>query len=98
MNIYVFDENDKYFMEPRVPFAAPGTVNLRIKVAVSKADMVRVFLYPDGGEAAVTEMRFDRVEGSYDIFKCELQIEKPGLYWCHFLINTTPFFRTENCP
>ena len=87
--MYIFDENDEFFRTPGGAFETPELLRLSIKLLRGKADGVRVFLYPDGGAALETEMSFAYVSGSYDIYRCELKIETPGLYWYSFLINAS---------
>jgi len=84
--LYIFDENDEYFRSPGGAFAAPGTLVLRIKTRRGESAHASVCLYPDGGGATETIMDLAGVTGVYDIYKCELKIESPGLYWYHFTI------------
>ena len=84
--MYIFDENDEFFRTPGGAFETPGVLRLRIKLLRGKAVGVRIRLYPDGGAALETDMSFDFVSGSYDIYVCGLTIETPGLYWYSFLI------------
>ena len=85
---YIFDESNEYFRSPGGAFAAPGTLALRIKTRRGEASRARVCMYPDGGGAAETIMDYAGVMGVYDIYRCELKIESPGLYWYHFIIDT----------
>ena len=64
-------------------------LNLSIKLLRGKADGVRLCLYPDGGSASETVMDFACVSGAYDVYKCELRFDIPGLYWYCFLIHAS---------
>ena len=89
MTLYFFDENHEYFRSPGVPVPAPAALCLRIKVQCGKAAKVRVCMWPDNGEAVQTAMDFVGLDGYYEIYECRLEIEKAGLYWYLFKINTT---------
>ena len=89
MSRYIFDENDEFFRLPSGAVKAPGTLTLSIKLWRGDASNPRIFLYPDGGEAREKIMAFDHVTGAYDVYKCTLQIDTPGLYWYHFSIEST---------
>jgi len=88
MTIYFFDEHDEYFRYPGGALKTPGTLNLRIKLLRGAASRVRIRLYPDGGESTEMPMDFDHVAGAYDVYKYDLKIESPGLYWYCFLIDS----------
>ena len=87
MTTYIFDESDGFFRSPDGALEAPGTLILRIKLRRGDASSPRVCLCPDGGEVTETAMEFDCVAGTYDVYRCKLDFELPGLYWYHFLIN-----------
>ena len=89
MTMYIFDENDEYYKFPGGALKTPGTLTLHIKLRRGYTTNPRVFLYPDGGDARETVMAFDHVTGSFDLYKCELQLDTPGLYWYSFLIDST---------
>ena len=89
MSKYIFDENDEFFRLPSGAMKAPGTMELSIKLRRGDTADPIVYLYPDGGEASEIVMDFDHVTGSYDLYKCKLQIDEPGLYWYHFSISST---------
>ena len=89
MTMYIFDENDEYYRHPDGALEAPGTLTLNIKLRRGETSNPRVCLCPDGGGVSETAMVFDRVAGSYDVYKLELRIETPGLYWYHFLIDSS---------
>ena len=89
MTMYIFDENDEFFRSPSGAVKVPGVLTLSILLKRGDASGPRVFLYPDGGEARETVMDFDRVAGSFDVYKAQLYIPAPGLYWYSFAINST---------
>jgi len=87
--LYIFDEDNVYFRNPGGAIPTPGVLVLQIKLLRGAATGVKVLLYPDGGAADETDMEFSCVSGSYDVYKCELQIVTPDLYWYSFQIITT---------
>jgi len=86
--MYIFDEYDSYFRSPSGAIKAPGTVTLQIKLRRGDATNPRVCLYPDGDIANEVNMIFMHVEGAYDVYKLDMHIDRTGLYWYHFLIDT----------
>ena len=88
MTMYIFDENDGFFRFPVGALKTPGSLSLSIKLRRGYAVNPRVFLYPDGGGARETVMDFDHVTGAYDVYKCDLHIDTPGLYWYSFRIGS----------
>jgi len=88
MTMYFFDEADEYFRYPGGALEAPCTLFLRIKLRRGDAVFPRVSIYPDGGEALEAAMDYDCATGAYDVYKCELNIDRPGLYWYHFVIDS----------
>ena len=84
--MYIFDENDDYHMYPGGAFETPCALCLRLKLLRGAAFGAQVHLYPDGGAASETDMYFECVSGSYDVYRCDLMFETPGLYWYSFLI------------
>jgi len=88
MTMYIFDENDDFFKSPVGALETPGRLTLKIKLRRGHAMNPRAFLYPDGGDARETAMDFDHVTGAYDVYKCELQLDTPGLYWYRFLVDS----------
>jgi len=89
MNLYFFDENDEYFRSPGSALETPGVMSLKIKMLRGKTAQVMVRLYPDGGDGDETIMDYHGASGSYDVFRCDLHIETPGLYWYFFRILET---------
>ena len=87
--MYIFDESDIYFRSPEGAIKIPGTLTLQIKLRSGEVLNPRVCLYPDGGEVKETAMEYVHVIGGYDIYKIDLHFENAGLYWYHFLIDTT---------
>jgi len=88
MTMYIFDENDEFHRSPSGALKAPGTLTLNIKLKRGDAYDPKAILYPDGGQARETVMEFDYVTGGYDVYKCSLSIDKPGLYWYRFVIKS----------
>ena len=88
MTMYIFDETDGFFRFPVGALKTPGSLRLNIKLRRGCAANPRAFLYPDGGDARETVMDFDHVTGAYDVYKCTLHIDTPGLYWYSFLIDS----------
>ena len=86
MVMYIFDESDEFFRSPRGAVAAPGALTLSIKVRRGLSAHARVCLYRDGGEVRETIMDFSGMTGAYDVYRCELYIDTPGLYWYHFQV------------
>jgi len=86
--MYLFDETDEYYRCPGGALETPGTLSLNIKLRRGETLSARVSLYPDGGEAFDTDMAFAGAQGVYDVYKCELNIKTPGLYWYYFLIES----------
>ena len=89
MTMYIFDENDEFYRKPFGALEAPGTITVYIKLRRGDARNPRVCLNPDGGGTQELAMDFDRVAGAYDLYKCEMRLEAPGLYWYHFLIDSS---------
>ena len=87
--MYVFDENDEFFRYPGEAIQVPGTLTLSIKLRRGETENPRVFFYPDGGEKREIAMVYERVAGAYDLYKLTLQFDKPGLFWYHFLVDST---------
>ena len=88
MTIYIFDESDVFFRSPDGALEAPGSLTLRLKLRRGDAASPRVCLKPDEGSAVESPMDFDCVIGAYDVYKCELKFDTPGLYWYFFIIDT----------
>jgi len=86
--MYIFDENDEYFRNPRGAVEAPGSLTLQIKLRRGEAHYPRVCLYPDGGEISESVMDYSHATGDYDIYKSELSFDTPGLFWYHFLVDS----------
>jgi glycosidase len=88
--MYIFDEKDEFFRYPDGSIKAPGTLTVSIKLQRGYATNPRVYLYHDGMEAEAREtvMSFDHITGAYDVYKSNLQIDAPGLYWYRFLIDS----------
>ena len=87
--MYIFDESDVYFRNPGGAIEAPGTLTLQIKLRRGETVNPRVCLYPDGGEIRETLMLYDHAVGVFDVYKLELRFENAGLYWYHFLVDST---------
>ena len=87
--MYIFDENDEYFRRPSGGLETPGTVELKIKLMRGAVKNVLVYLSPDGEPAHDVPMEFVYMTGSYEVYRCTLSLESPGLYWYSFLINKT---------
>jgi len=87
--MYIFDENDVFYRCPGEALAVPGTLDLAIKLKRGEAVNPRVFLRPDGGENTELAMEYDRAAGTYDVYRLTLRFDKAGLYWYHFLIEST---------
>ena len=89
MTMYIFDENDEFYRSPFGALEAPGTVTVYIKLRRGDTFNPRIRLSPDGGATQELAMEFDRVAGAYDLYKCEMSFEDPGLYWYSFLIDSS---------
>ncbi|MDR2568885.1 MAG: glycoside hydrolase family 13 protein [Oscillospiraceae bacterium] len=87
--MYIFDESDVYYRSPSGAVDASGTLTLHIKLRRGETINPRVCLYPDGGETREVAMEYCHVTGVYDVYKLDLNFYKAGLYWYHFLIDTT---------
>jgi len=87
--MYIFDEYDSYFRNPCQAIKVPGTVTLHIKLRRGDAVNPRVCLYPDGGVANEMKMSYENAQGAYDVYKLDLYFDNAGLYWFHFLIDTS---------
>ena len=87
--MYIFDEDDEYFRDPGGAFETPGSLKLCIKLLRGATNGARVRIYPDGCAPRDIEMDFAYVTGSFDVFKCRIAFETPGLYWYCFLINAS---------
>ena len=66
-----------------------GTLTLQIKLRRGETRNPRVCLYPDGGDIQEKAMDYDHANGIYDVYKAELQFNDKGLFWYHFLVDTT---------
>jgi len=86
---YIFDESDEFFRFPNTALSAPGKLELRIKLRRNSAINPKVFIYPDGGEWHETHMDFEEVHGQYDIYKAVIELKDKGLYWYHFLVQSS---------
>ena len=89
MTMYLYDESDEFYRCPSGALKAPGTMNLSIKLQRGKAHSPRVILYPDDGGEIETVMGFDHVTGAFDVYSAQLMIEKPGLYWYNFQVDSS---------
>jgi len=87
--MYIFDETDIYHRNPDTAIEAPGTLSLLIKLKRGDATNPRVCLYPDGGSVQELAMEYTHVAGIYDVYEIKLEFNEAGLYWYHFLIDTT---------
>jgi len=87
MTMYIFDEEDEYFRCPGGAIEAPGTLKLSIKLRRGATYGARARIYQDGGSGRETAMAFSCTTGAFDVYKCELNINEPGLYWYCFLID-----------
>ena len=87
MTRYIFDESDEYFRYPHGALETPGSLTVRLKLRRGDAAYPRVGICPDGGDIREQPMEFDCVAGAYDVYRCELKIDAPGLYWYHFIVD-----------
>jgi len=87
--MYAFDENDVFHRNPCTAIESPGSLTLQIKLRRGEALNPRVCLYPEGGKISEIFMDYDRALGSYDVYKATLHFDTPGLYWYHFLIESS---------
>lgn len=89
MSNYIFDENDLYYRDPGTAIETPGDIKLKIRIRHGVAKDVRVCLYTDN--AVICDVRMDYLlsVGDYDEYFVKLNIDRAGLYWYHFIIETT---------
>ena len=87
--MYIFDETDITYRNPGGAVETPGKITLRIKLKRGEAVNPRVCLYPDGESINEISMQYKDAVGLYDVYEADLHIEKAGLYWYHFLLETT---------
>lgn len=95
--MYIFDESDVFFRSPSGAVKVPGTLTLQVKLRRGETKNPRVCLYPDGGDYHEKAMVYDHTTGNYDVYKIELHFDDTGLYWYHFLIDST-YGTTFNVP